>query len=75
MKSIIFWDITPCSPLKIIRRFGEHVSSIFRVEEYAKHEAEEQVRALLAICFHAGFLFDLFFDPEDGSDTFLQNVG
>jgi hypothetical protein len=22
MKSIIFWDITPCSPLKVGRRFG-----------------------------------------------------
>jgi hypothetical protein len=23
MKSSIFWDITPCSPLKVNRRFGE----------------------------------------------------
>jgi hypothetical protein len=23
MKSIIFWDITPCSPLKFDRRIGE----------------------------------------------------
>jgi hypothetical protein len=23
MKSTIFWDITPCSPLKVSRRFGE----------------------------------------------------
>jgi hypothetical protein len=23
---------------------------------------------------HAGFLFDLFFDPEDGRDMFLRNV-
>jgi hypothetical protein len=22
MKSTIFWDITPCSPLKVYRRFG-----------------------------------------------------
>jgi hypothetical protein len=22
MKSTIFWDITPCSPLKVKRRFG-----------------------------------------------------
>jgi hypothetical protein len=26
-------------------------------------------------CFHAGFLLGLFFDPEDGSDMFLVNVG
>jgi hypothetical protein len=24
---------------------------------------------------HAGFLLDLFFDPEDGSDVFLRSVG
>jgi ABC-type microcin C transport system permease subunit YejB len=29
---------------------------------------------LLATCFHAGFLFDLFFDPEDGCGMFLQNI-
>jgi hypothetical protein len=22
MKSTVFWDITPCSPLKVYRRFG-----------------------------------------------------
>jgi hypothetical protein len=30
---------------------------------------------LLVICFHAGFLLGLFFDPEDGSDMFFRNVG
>jgi hypothetical protein len=30
---------------------------------------------LLATCFHAGFLLGLFFDPEDGDDIFLRNVG
>jgi hypothetical protein len=24
---------------------------------------------------HVGFLLGLFFDPEDGGDMFLQNVG
>jgi hypothetical protein len=36
-KSIIFWAMTPCSPLSCTRRF-------------------------------------VFFDPEDGGDTFLRNV-
>jgi hypothetical protein len=31
--------------------------------------------SLLATCVHAGFLLGLFFDPEDGSDMFLRNVG
>jgi hypothetical protein len=37
-KSSIFWDETPCSPLKVNRRFREHVASIFRVEEQSKQE-------------------------------------
>jgi hypothetical protein len=31
--------------------------------------------ALLAFCFHVGFLLALFFDPEDEGDMFLRNVG
>jgi hypothetical protein len=30
---------------------------------------------LLATCFHAGFMLNYFFDPEDGSDMFFRNVG
>jgi hypothetical protein len=30
--------------------------------------------AMYTACFHAGFLFGLFFDPEDGGDMLLQNV-
>jgi hypothetical protein len=33
MKSIIFWDITECSSLKINRRFDEYIASNFRVKE------------------------------------------
>jgi hypothetical protein len=29
----IFWDITPCIPLKVNGRFGGTYCSIFRVEE------------------------------------------
>jgi hypothetical protein len=30
---------------------------------------------LLGTCFYAGFLLRLFFDPEDGGDFFLQDIG
>jgi hypothetical protein len=40
MKSIIFWDMTPCSLLST-----------------------------------TGWFAELFFDPEDGGDMFLRNVG
>jgi hypothetical protein len=33
MKSTIFWDITPCSPLNVNRRFRETYLLILRVEE------------------------------------------
>jgi hypothetical protein len=60
-----FWDITPCNPLKAKRRFGGTVFSIFRIEEKTK-----QVTSM-----KAGGKQNLFFDPEDGGDIFLRNIG
>jgi hypothetical protein len=31
--------------------------------------------SLMVYLFHATFLLGLFFEPEDGSDVFLSNVG
>jgi hypothetical protein len=31
--------------------------------------------ALLAICFHGGFLLGFSFDPEDGGGMFLRDIG
>jgi hypothetical protein len=67
MKSIVLWDITPCSPLKVSGRFGGH-----RVHLQGRRIGPS---ALLAIFFHAGFLLVLFFDPEDEGDMFLRNLG
>jgi hypothetical protein len=33
IESTIFWDVTPCSLLKVNQPMEEHISSIFSVEE------------------------------------------
>jgi hypothetical protein len=72
MKSFIVWDITPCSPLKVHKRFG----GTYRLHLQGWINQDASVKtALLATCFHAGSLLGLFFYPEDGGDMFLRNVG
>jgi hypothetical protein len=44
MKSTVFWDITPCSPLSVNRRFGGHIASIFRVEKISSAGNQRQSR-------------------------------
>jgi hypothetical protein len=61
MKSSIFWDITPCSPLEVDKRFGV----IYRLHLQAK--IISQAEALPVTCFILG----LFFDHEDGCNMFL----
>jgi hypothetical protein len=57
MKSIIFWDMTPCSPLSCNRRFG----GAYRLSRVINQsESRWESRVLI-----------LFFDPEDGGDMFL----
>jgi hypothetical protein len=49
VKSCIFWDITPRSPLKIDRHFGKIADSVFRVEEKDNEETiMKQVANLLS---------------------------
>jgi hypothetical protein len=64
MKSSVFWNIKPCSPLKINRRFGG---------TYRLHIQCLRIRkAEFVTCFNAGFVLGLFFDTEDGGDLFLR---
>jgi hypothetical protein len=65
MNSPVSWDITPCSPFKIIRRSKEHIASIFSVEDKpSKKPAWSQVakRAQFTLVSCLAFLFD----TEDG---------
>jgi hypothetical protein len=74
MKTTIFWDMTPCSPLKINRRFGGAYRLHLQVRRISRARNQRESRyAVLATCFHVGFFIDLFFVREDGGDMFLRN--
>jgi hypothetical protein len=63
MKSVIFWDMTPCSPLSVNRLFGGTYRLYLqgRRNKFSKKSTSKQMAS--------------FFDPEDGGDMFLRNVG
>jgi hypothetical protein len=65
MKSSIFWDITPCRPVKA-DVLEEHTASVFRlkIKPSNKPELSRQQAKL-------GWIVK----PEDGGDVFLRNVG
>jgi hypothetical protein len=72
MKSIIFWDMTLCSPLSFNQRFGETYRLYLqgRRNKFSKNPASKQVASRMLV-----FCWTYFFDPEDGGDMFLRNVG
>jgi hypothetical protein len=74
MKSIIFWDMKSCSPLSVNRRFGGtyrlHLQG--RRNKLGKKPTSKQGAAT---CLFAGSCWNYFFDPEDGGDMFLKNLG
>jgi hypothetical protein len=69
MKSTIFWEITPCSPLKINRRFGGTCRLHFHGRKIIQAINQCESR------WQAELLLGIFFDPDYGSDIFLRNVG
>jgi hypothetical protein len=73
MKSYIFWDIMPCSHLKINGRFGGKYR--LQLQDGRINQARNQHETVSAWClFRVGFLLVLFFDPEDGGGMFLCKV-
>jgi hypothetical protein len=62
MNSCIFRDITTCSLVKCVDFSEEHITSIFRVEEY------------LLLASNAGSFLGLHLGPQDESDMFIGNV-
>jgi hypothetical protein len=69
MKSTAFWDITQCSLLKVNRRFGGTYCLHLQGRKLSWARKQHDSRWLLPS------LLSLFFDPEDGGDMFLRNVG
>jgi hypothetical protein len=59
LKSIFFWDMTPCSLQSCTRRFR----GTYRLHLQGRRIVQQTSKQAT------------FFDPEDGGDTFLRNVG
>jgi hypothetical protein len=53
----------------------EHTASIFRIGEQAKQASTEATGSRQSSLLHTGFLFGSHFDPEDGDNIFLRNIG
>jgi hypothetical protein len=71
LKSTIFWDIMPCSLLKVNWHFGGtyclHLRGRRISQARNQRESRWQAEPLVAT--------SLFFNPEDVGNMFLQNVG
>jgi hypothetical protein len=61
MKGSIFCDVTPCTSLKITRRFGGTCVSV---------EGQDKQKPNMKYAASRTWL-----DPEDGGDMFFRNVG
>jgi hypothetical protein len=68
MKSSVFWDIAPCSSVKVNRRFGYGLNlQVRRISQVRnQHEAGSKEGS--------GLFLGLLFDPDDGGDMSLRNV-
>jgi hypothetical protein len=68
LTSAIFWDITPCSPLKTNRYFGG--TSRFDLQVRRKNQARNQHEA----GNKQSSLHRSLFNPEEGGDMFFWSV-
>jgi hypothetical protein len=63
VKDTVFWDITPCSPLKVKLTFRMSISLL-----------SSGSNMQLVTCFYASILLGLL-DVEEGDDVLFRNVG
>jgi hypothetical protein len=66
MKSSVLWDITPCNPLKVNRRFGETCRYHLRTWRISQRKNQRE-RKWQAEPPRAGFYVDFFFNQEIGT--------
>jgi hypothetical protein len=62
--------VTPCSTVEVHRSCGRMYHLHLQGRRVTQRKQERRCRLLVA-----GFLLPSLFDPEDGGDTFLLNVG
>jgi hypothetical protein len=77
VKSSVFWDITPCSPLKIKAinpRTVPPPSSGSKNEAGCKLREPASRSSRLYYLLYAGFLIDLPFSPADEGGVFFQET-
>jgi hypothetical protein len=55
MKSSVFWDMTPCSPVKVNQRFGISAHLQGRSVSQARNQHEAGSKQSSASCFCVGF--------------------
>jgi hypothetical protein len=72
MKSSIFWDITPCSPLKADRLFGGiyrlHLQQAFTLVSYLAYSSTLKMEAICSSEISVGFQRTTRrYLPEDGT--------
>jgi hypothetical protein len=70
MKSSVFWYMTPYSSLKVDGNFGATCRLLLQGRK-VRQETNVEAGGNQS----SGFLFGLFFGPENGGDIFLWNVG
>jgi hypothetical protein len=75
MKSCVLRDITPRSPLKANRRFGETRRIHFQSLKVSQEEIRMEEAASTTLFFRVGFFPSLHLNPENGREIFLRNVG
>jgi hypothetical protein len=65
-----------CRPVLKIYAYSKEIVRLFvTLRSTIFQDITPCSRTLIVTCFHVGFFLGLFFDPEEGGDMFLRNVG